>query len=401
MNPAERRPNLPSLTGLRWVAAMMVFTLHMRLYFTGTPGWYVDWAFRGGSSGVSFFFILSGFVLVWSARDHDSAFTFWRRRFARIYPLHLVTALMALGLAYTLAPAMRPHGTHALVANLLLISTWWHKWWQVMNPVSWSLAVEAFFYACFPFLHFFLRRMSPWMLWVTGAAALVATPLASRWSDVHHLGWSLNTYPPLRLPEFVLGAVIARLVLLGAWRGPRIDVAVALSAAGYFLIARLPNTLNIASATLLGFATLIAAAAVADIEKTTSTWRHPVLVRLGEWSFAFYMVHVLVMRAFQHWLGAKPKLPVEQSVLTVAAIFAISLALSAALYHFVEVPGRRLLLRSWRRRPATTRGPAPTAQPLPDAAPTAQPLPDAAPTGQARPLAPAAQSVSNDPSASS
>jgi peptidoglycan/LPS O-acetylase OafA/YrhL len=44
------------------------------------------------ATGVSFFFVLSGFVLTWSARPDDIATGFWRRRIARIYPVHLVTA---------------------------------------------------------------------------------------------------------------------------------------------------------------------------------------------------------------------------------------------------------------------------------------------------------------------
>ena len=72
---------LPSLTGLRWIAAMLVFGFHV-----GTMGFIaqpqaqavVSWLFTLGLSGVQFFFILSGFVLVWSARPGDTRRAFWR-----------------------------------------------------------------------------------------------------------------------------------------------------------------------------------------------------------------------------------------------------------------------------------------------------------------------------------
>ncbi|WP_255544132.1 acyltransferase [Micromonospora sp. ATA51] len=63
---------LPSLTGLRWVAALLVFGFHvatMRIVAEPDYQAVVDWLFTLGLSGVEFFFILSGFVLVWSYRD--------------------------------------------------------------------------------------------------------------------------------------------------------------------------------------------------------------------------------------------------------------------------------------------------------------------------------------------
>ncbi|GDY63763.1 hypothetical protein SAV14893_031560 [Streptomyces avermitilis] len=153
-------PSLPSLTGLRWMAALLVFGLHVRNfgYFDGTGARIATWAFGAGASGVSFFFILSGFVLMWSARPGDRALAFWRRRIARIYPVHLVTAGIALLMGFTLAHQPRPT-LHQAVANVLLVHSWWRLWWQTLDPVSWSLACEAFFYAAFPLLAVLLRRL--------------------------------------------------------------------------------------------------------------------------------------------------------------------------------------------------------------------------------------------------
>src|SRR5690349_2309269 len=153
-------PALPSLTGLRWVAALLVFGLHVNnfRYFDGTTGRVVTWAFGAGATGVSFFFVLSGFVLTWSARPGDRAPAFWRRRAARILPVHLVTAAIALVMALTLEHQSMPSLRQGL-ANVLLVHSWWRPWWQTLDPVSWSLACEAFFYALFPLLALGLRRV--------------------------------------------------------------------------------------------------------------------------------------------------------------------------------------------------------------------------------------------------
>jgi peptidoglycan/LPS O-acetylase OafA/YrhL len=130
------------------------------------------WAFTAGTTGVSFFFVLSGFVLAWSARPSDTATGFWRRRIARVYPVHLATALTALLLGATALPDMWPTSGGQLAANLALIHSWWPAWWQTLHPVSWSLACEAFFYAIFPALNWYLRRASTRMLTATAATGL-------------------------------------------------------------------------------------------------------------------------------------------------------------------------------------------------------------------------------------
>jgi peptidoglycan/LPS O-acetylase OafA/YrhL len=350
-------PQLPSLTGMRWVAAFLVFAYHVSNfgYFGGRGGQIVGWAFGSGFTGVSFFFVLSGFVLAWTACDGDSAWAFWRRRLARIYPVHLVTALVALALAVTVVPGLGPTGPGEVIANLSLVSSWNGAWWQALNPVSWSLTCEAFFYACFPLLFAVLRRLRPRGLAVLVGAAGIAVLLLAWLDDAHRLAFSLNTFPPARFAEFVLGAAAAQLVRLGAWRGPGLDVAVAVTVVGYFLTAQVPHAYSVAAGTLLGFGLLIPAAAVADLTGAPSPWRHRALVRLGEWSFAFYMIHVLVMRWGQQVFGSRPHLAVAPAMAATALAFGAALALARLLHERVELPGRRLLLGRGRRSTRSTR----------------------------------------------
>ncbi|MFJ3231000.1 acyltransferase family protein [Streptomyces sp. NPDC086787] len=358
-SPSAPAPALPSLTGLRWAAALLVFGLHVNNfgYFGGDGARIVTWGLGAGAAGVSFFFILSGFVLTWSARTGDRPLAFWRRRIARIYPIHLVTAAIALLMACTLPRQPMPTLPQAL-ANLALVHSWWRQWWQTLDPVSWSLACEAFFYAAFPLLALLLRRLGP-----RGAAALAAVSalavLVLAWADVRNwAGQPLSSLPAARLPEFVLGAATARLVLLGRWRGPGLEASLALAIIGYFLVPQVsaghPATVGLpdTACTLAGFALLIPAAAVADLHGLPSLWRRPRLVRLGELSFAFYMVHLLVLRAATHLIGVRPRFDVPAGLAVTAGVFAVSLGLSWLLYEAVERPARALLLRT--RRPART-----------------------------------------------
>ena len=90
---------LDSLTGLRFFAAEMVVIHHFSNFAT-LP---FLWRYQGfGATGVTFFFVLSGFVLTWSFRPADTPGRFYWRRFARIWPLHAVTTLLALPVFYSM-----------------------------------------------------------------------------------------------------------------------------------------------------------------------------------------------------------------------------------------------------------------------------------------------------------
>ncbi|MGQ5656440.1 acyltransferase family protein [Streptomyces sp. EKR5.2] len=366
--PPASTATLPSLTGLRWAAALLVFGLHVRNfgYFAGTGGDIMTWAFDAGATGVSFFFVLSGFVLMWSARPNDRAPAFWRRRIARVYPVHLATAAIALAMAYTLDHREMPTA-HQALANVLLVHSWWRPWWQTLDPVSWSLACEAFFYALFPLLALLLRRLD-----VRGSAALalasvLAVP-ALGCADAHHwLGQTVNSFPAARLPEFVLGAAVARLVLLGRWRGPGLEASLALAVIGYFFVPQVTPGYPATACTIVGFALLIPAAAVADLRGLPSLWRHRRLVRLGELSFAFYMVHLLVLQVGTHLLGTSPRYGVLGGVCATTLAFTVSLVLSWVLYEAVERPARRLLLRGRRSSGTRPRPPAARSKSVPAA----------------------------------
>ncbi|MFF7122212.1 MULTISPECIES: acyltransferase family protein [unclassified Streptomyces] len=355
-SPPAAMSSLPSLTGLRWVAALLVFGLHVNNfgYFGGEAGHIVTWAFGAGATGVSFFFVLSGFVLTWSARPRDRALAFWRRRIARVYPVHLVTLTVAFAMAYTLAHQSKPTPKQAL-ANVFLLHSWWRPWWQTLNPVSWSLACEAFFYAAFPLLILLLRRLGARGATALGGLSVVAVLVLAR-ADAHHwMDESIYSLPAARLPEFVLGAVTARLVLLGRWRGPGLEASLALAIIGYFLVPQVTPGYSATVCTLAGFTLLIPAAAVADAYGLPSLWRHPRMVRLGELSFAFYMIHLLVLRAGTNLLGTKPHFGVLAGLAVTAVAFTLSLGLSWLLYEAVERPARRLLLRRRRTGGASAR----------------------------------------------
>jgi peptidoglycan/LPS O-acetylase OafA/YrhL len=369
----ERNSRLPALTGLRWAAALVVFGQHLLEQFFDphlqAPRHVksVIWALlvNGGALGVSFFFVLSGFVLAWSARPGEPSARFWWRRFSKIYPATLATTLAAIVVVGGAGPVQ-------LATHLTLTQSWVpdHAVYGALNPVSWSLSGEAFFYLCFPLLLAGLRRLRPGGLWAVCAALagfVLALAVALVPLDRPAALWIGYLFPPVRMAEFTIGIAVALLMRQGAWRGPglRWSLLLVVPAAAVSLLAPFP--VNQHALTLVPVTLVVAAAARADLQGVPTIWARPFMVYLGELSFAFYLVHYLVFVAFER-LGLLPHHahPLV-AVLAAVSVFSYSVGAAMAVYHGVELPALRLLRRAGGSRQVViaTRGGVPQeAQPV-------------------------------------
>ncbi|MEV1147403.1 acyltransferase [Micromonospora sp. NPDC049799] len=367
---------LPSLTGLRWIAALLVFGFHAgTMGIVAEPAYkaVVDRLFTLGLSGVQFFFILSGFVLVWSARPGEAKRTFLRRRLAKIYPNHLLMFLVVLLVGYAMADPVNPR---AVVENLLLVQAWdpTPGIFYSVNNVSWSLSCELFFYACLPFALPLVQRTRPGVLW----AVVVAVPLLivalwpaqqlvpeeSRW-------WFTQIFPPVRSLEFWMGVAAAELMRRGRWRGPGLGVATVVFVAIWFAAGEWIRAELWAGLLSVAYILVITAAAGADVRGRRTPWRNRPMVWLGEVSFAFYMVHVFVMVTVLRLTGHYGVgLPGWWGPAAVVGFGLVNLVLAGLLHRFVETPMMRRL--GPRRRSAPT--------PVGDREDGAVPGPSAAPS---------------------
>lgn len=355
--PPVSRVRLDSLTGLRWYAALLVACFHF-FYEEASTGTSLH-VFRlkevvyAGPSAVSFFFILSGFVLAWSARPHDTVTGFWRRRFARIYPSHLATFFVAVLTMIWMGKAL---DARIALTNLSLTQSWipnQKDWWFGYNGVSWSLSCEFLFYLSFPLVVKIIRRFSTRGLWATviaGNLCVVLAPIAAG-RIAHATGWDpkfmLYIFPPVRLLEFVIGIAVALLVKSGNWRGPGLAASLALSVLVVFGPSHvMPFDFHWSADTVIPYTLTIAAAARADVHGEPSPFRNRITVYLGEVSFAFYLVHEIVIFSLDHFLKTHHLLiPLS---LHLGLVLAVSLFGAVLLHEYVEKPGVKLL--SARRR---------------------------------------------------
>ncbi len=149
--------------------------------------------------------------------------------------------------------------------------------------------------------------------------------------------------PLLRLPEFVIGMTLALMLKRGEWMPPRLGLALPLAVAGYALseAPTIPGTdVHPGLAATVGFyALLVAALADVDARGRSTFLARPLWQELGRVSFAFYLVHLLVIAAVSSgWPDGHPELPGRQALPLALAAFAIALAIAWILHKLVEVP---------------------------------------------------------------
>lgn len=342
--PAGR---LPSLTSLRWLAASLVFVSHARELLILRGSWF-DRISEQGSSGVSFFFILSGFVLVWSAQSSTTARLFYLRRFARVYPAYFVVAVVAVPVIYLIGEIDSPAHLVQAVLPVSLLQAWFPHYRVVYsgNGVSWSLSCEAFFYLLFPLIVVPIVNATHRTRTVLLVACLaVPFVLGAALSPTEEQGWRylvLYANPVVRTAEFAAGVVMGTMLRSGVrvrWLG--VGPALGVVVAAYVAAGWTPLAYRTIAVTAIPFALLLFAAAQADAEgRTPRLLAAPWLITLGTWSYAFYLVHQLVIRIASDIID-----PPDQGygVRALAAVltYVISIALSGLLYRFVEHPAER------------------------------------------------------------
>ena len=381
-----KRRELRSLTTVRFFAAFGVVLYHYaRDSIDGAPT-SLRTLIESGSIGVTLFFVLSGFILVHVSSGADLADpqarrNFYVRRVARIYPVYLL-AWVLVGVVYV----ARWSETNASVAyaakitavygglSALLLQSWVPTAVPVWNWPGWSLSVEAFFYALFPFLYPAVARCEPARLWIMLAALIVlgfcvhgilASPtlnatliaagsgFAVTWSDF------LSSFPVMRLPEFVFGAVLGRLFALGRYPAAlrtfnRVFIA-AIAAAILALMATPPGAFTLVRRDVLFvplFGSLVLVLAAGEPRVASGPLRRRIgdtLALLGAASYATYILQSPLWALWRMLPGIPPApMPLHH----VALFIAVLLAVSVLVYRGFERPVERWIKAAFVRRAA-------------------------------------------------
>ena len=365
MSSPDARPqsSLAALTGARFFAALWVLVYHRAgAFLEGGPRLIAELR-ASGYAAVSFFFVLSGFVLAWR---HADDLPLDRRRFrasriARIAPLYVLA--WALTTPFVFA---RAHHSLALTAaaggvHLVALQSWIPGGALSWNVPAWSVSCEVFFYALFPTLLEALRRRRWSSRSLHAAIAIVllagvALPRLLVFAFLSRGSWSapwmdLVLYSPLaRLPEFVLGILLAERFLLEKRAASETDDGGAMTFAALALLA----ALFASSSDLEGAMPLLHTALAAPLFALLvlglargggilgRALAQPTLVTLGAGSYALYILQQPILDALLSLRG-EPLVAPPPSLALLVEYLALMIAVSLAAERFVAEPLRRSL----------------------------------------------------------
>ncbi|MNK18131.1 O-acetyltransferase OatA [compost metagenome] len=194
------------LTSLRFFFAFMVLLSHIPYKINHIFYHLIS----NGAVGVSFFFILSGFILTLNYEERISNGYQKRKflidRFLRIYPLHLLV-LTIFALSFLLGSMNRILLLKQFVSHFFLIQNYIpiKEIYSSLNKPAWSICCEMFFYLCFPFLVLRIKKNL-----IISLLFLILIPFLIFYINREN-SLFLGINPFIRIPDFIVGILSYRL----------------------------------------------------------------------------------------------------------------------------------------------------------------------------------------------
>ena len=353
---------LDALTGLRCFAAINIVLFHF-----SNPNWFGPFApiVNAGYASVSFFILLSGFVLGYNynakARAGElNTLRFYEARFTRLYPIYLLSLI----LAFKMLPIEWEAHTHAMfwtgmVLAPLLLQGWIPEIATFLNTPAWTMSAEWSFYLLFPWMARWKKpeRVGPhlarmglvWVLgMVPGTLYAICNPDGLAHVDRFSYGpWlqALKYTPIPHLASFVFGVLLANLDEIMPRMGMRrvwlglfgFGATFAILTQGH----RLPYALLHDSFFMPLFGCMILG--LAGVNPLSKVFGLPPLVFVGEASYCLYLLHFNLWNMI-HDSHLLDKLNLARFDPWISYLLLIGLSLLAL--HFVEKPAQRIL-RGW------------------------------------------------------
>jgi len=350
---------IDQLTFTRFIAIVVVLFFHGGggVYFHALNIFLPSALLTSATTSVSYLYVLSGFVMsLVYYRPHEkfSIGQYWTSRILRLYPLYIISFLLVCYYYIDYIARIKPQ---KILANVFVLQAWWPPYAQSFNYASWSMTVEFFFYAVFPFFTMWAYRQS------TKKLISVSIVLWAVSQVIHNILWVgyypengnfLIYFPFFHLGSFILGAV-GGIWFLRERRGqvitPRAGLLVfwgsVFLASVYIVLsskfAQFPNGLELMTGLLAPILTVTVVTLALDKSRLSLLFNYPALVALGETSYGLYILHVpfiwIYERALKNSSLANPQLVFDYTFLP------LMIGSGLLIHYYVDSP-----LRTWLKK---------------------------------------------------
>lgn len=293
---------IQQLTFTRFVAAVLIVIYHRGKDSYLFNNEYLSFIFTQANIGVSYFFVLSGFVMIvaYNNKEHIIYLDYIKNRLSRIYPVYILAIFLIL-----CVKLFKEINYYDLMLNVLMIQSWVPGKDTTINGPGWSLSTEMFFYLCFPLLFNFiykkltLKNVGFWVILFWFCSQIVIHLLSQ-----NLIRASINSYsnPFMRLNEFLVGN-LAGLFFINKLQEKRKNYSVYILVAllTLVLLLKFPIGLNYQSGLLsILFAPLIILLSLST-DKLTKLFSTDIFIFLGEISFGIYILQVPIWWIFSDY----------------------------------------------------------------------------------------------------
>lgn len=293
------------------------------LAFTGVFFHHLNYPGGVGSTCVTFFFILSGFVLAYKYSNEFKSLDvarvkkFYLKRLKNLYPIYFLTLLASIPI--TLYTKLVNENLLDAILNTFLLQSYLPRGIKIFsfNSVGWVISTEFFFYLAFPIIIFILNKLkvvnNPMRIGIIGLIIILLNLALS-----FYIGGSMHAYsfgwwfiyisPYFRVLDFITGIIIALIFKILALKvvvkiGSNLFSLLEFVAIGFFVVSYMllpffnqyPSiTMGVYFVPALSFIIFIFAFQKGIF---SNLLLNTYLVILGGASYEFFMIHQLVITA--------------------------------------------------------------------------------------------------------
>ncbi len=291
---------IEQITFTRFIAAFAIIIFHfgLKIYPFSHP--FISPVFYLAKIGVSYFFILSGFIMVvaYNKKEEINALDYYKNRIARIYPVYLFAIVLFIVHNLIFGKYLN---INDILLNLATIQAWIPGKALSLNYPGWSLSVEFFFYALFPLLFNFIYKRFNYIIvliavifiWLGSQFffnILVNSPFYQGYGSKSHD--FLYYFPLLHLNQFLLGNLAGYYFIKNPDKQGNYDLLILGLCVLLVLILRFSFGINYHNGLMAIIFVPIILAISYNQGFLTKLFTNKFLIFLGEISFGMYILQV-------------------------------------------------------------------------------------------------------------
>jgi peptidoglycan/LPS O-acetylase OafA/YrhL len=332
------------LTFTRFLAAVSIVIFHAKSSMYPFNLTFLHTLFNNAYVGVSYFFVLSGFVMVIAYGQNKSikinSKSYYLNRIARIYPVYIIALIL------TVMTQIKNGEIYFMDLSLqtFALQAWFPASVAKLNRPGWSISAEALFYVLFPliFNYFYSKRSFIFIFifvicfWIISQIIANYLLLSSHYK-AYPLFSNLFYFPLLHLNEFLVGNIIGYAYLKLNKQPRNFDILIILVVILMIILLSFKAIANYSDGLLaIIFAPLILLMALNN-GRISKIFSNKKLVMLGEASYSLYILQTPI-KSCCYFILKKLHFANENWVFYIYLI--VLIGVSILCYYFIEIPAK-------------------------------------------------------------